>query len=1075
MKLKLTWLLTLFMAFIMQFSFGQEKTITGTVVAAEDGLPLPGVTVLVKGTTRGAQTDFDGKYSIGANAGDVLVFSFVGTKTQEITVGASNSINVTLSEDVEALEEVVVVAYGTQKRENIVGAVDVVSSKVLEKQQVTSPLRALQGTVAGVNLITSGGQPGTNPTFVIRGFGSFNGATAPLIILDGAPFAGNFNTISQDQIKTFTVLKDAAAASLYGSRAANGVVIITTKRGSRNSGAKVSIRTQYGVSDPAVGLHDLVSPEDYSVLYWQALRNDFVSSGQTEAQAGVNASNAIVPTLGYNAFSNNVPVDANGNFVGGARNWNTDWEDEVIHDFVPRINHTLNVSGGGENSNYFFSLDYLNEDGPVITSDFERITTRVSVDTDVNEFIKAGITAGFSRSKSNNPDQTSGSTRQAISWIYNNSSYYPIFVHDANGNIILDENGNQIFDLGNGNDRPVGQPVNFTRPGIVGENILASIILGSEERIRTNFQGTAYGEISFLKDFKFRSTLSYENFVFDSHSFDDDLIGAASSVNGRVSKARNVTTQLNAIQALNYSKTFGKHFVSVDAIYEANTLTNDTFSASSTGFLPGQEELGNGTIAETFGGLRSERRISSILGRVTYNYDGRYFIEGSIRQDKTSQLEPDFRTGEFFAVGASWLISNESFMDDVSWVNNLKLRASFGETGNVNIPGGFFPTTLLFGGTNFGGVNISPVEGQPSTLPDGTLPDPSTQWETTASFNVGLDFNLFNNKLSGTVEYFSRRSRDLIQNITATPSPGVPTVRANAGTIENSGIEVTLNSNLISNENFSWSVGGNFSIIKNEIIKVSDFTDSQIQGTKFWAPGNSLFEFYIREFAGVDPANGDALWYQYYNDADGNGIFDNGEAISSLSQFRTDNPDATILRTVTNQYDTATRLETGKESIPDIQGGFNTALRYKQFDLNLLFNFSLGQYVLDSDYSGLVNSVDNIGASLHPDNFNAWQQPGDITDFPRLTLGNNNFNSQSTRYLFKNNWMRLRSLQFGYNLPQDYLTKIGLDQVRVYVQGDNVFTWQSHTGIDPEQAFSGLTNNRSPLQRTISIGTNIQF
>ncbi|GGD20799.1 SusC/RagA family TonB-linked outer membrane protein [Hyunsoonleella pacifica] len=1049
-------------------SFAQERTISGQVTD-ENNLPLPGTTVIVKGTTNGTSTDFDGNYSIKLNSGNTLVFSYVGYITKEVIIGTSNTININLEEDATALEEVVVVAYGTQTREAIVGAVDVIDAEIIENQQVTSPLRALQGTVAGVNIVTAGGQPGQNPNIRIRGFGSFNdqngnrnvdtgnfaSSNAPLIVVDGAPFSGNINTISQDQIESISVLKDAGAASLYGSRAANGVIIITTKRGKRNSQAEVTLRSQYGFSNPAVGIHDIVGSEDYLKLVWTGLRNDNIYNlGQNPQEASTNASASVIPTLGYNPFGVSNPIDTDGNVVSGANLlWDTDWEETVLRKDVPRINHTLSVSGGSEKSNYFFSVDYLDEEGPVIRSNFERIAARGAIDSQVNDWLKTGITLGYSRSNSSNPDQTSGSTTQAISWIYSNSSIYPIYVRDANGNLILDNDGNLIFDLGNGNGRPTGQPVNNTRPGSSGESILASIQLGEEKRIRTNLLGSAYAEISFLSNFTFRSTLNYENYVFDSHEFDDDEIGSASNVNGRVTKRRNITTALNAVQALNYSNTFGKHSVSIDGIYEANTSAGDFFRTSVTGFLPGQQEIGNGTSAESFGGFRSERRITSYLGRLMYNFDRKYFIEGSYRQDKSSQFIPEFRTGDFFSIGGSWNVTNEEFMRNISWLNKLKLRASFGELGNISIPGGFFPTSVLFSGANFGNITLSPVEGEQALLASGQLPDQGLIWETIQTTNYGLDFTLFDGIFSGTVEYFIRESKDLIQDIDATPSPGIPTVRANAGSIRNSGWEVTLNSNIINKSNIQWSIGGNFSILKNEIVEITPFTDRVVQGSKLWAPGNSIFEFYIREWAGVDPATGDALWYIDVTDA-------NNEVVG---------------RDVTNQYDQATRYETGKESLPDFQGGINSFFKFKQFDLNVLFNFSVGAYVLDTDYSGLVSNLTAIGSSAHPDNFNAWSQPGDISDFPRLTLRNNNFNDRSTRWLFKNDYLRLKALTVGYNLPRDVLERIGLNQFRLYLQADNLITWQTHKGIDPEQSFSGLTNNRSPLQRTLTFGALLKL
>lgn len=1056
MKTKLKGILTLLIALVVQISFAQEKTISGTVGEASGA--LPGVSVVIKGTTTGTETDFDGKYSIKANTGAVLVFRYLGYTPVERTVGASNTINVTLTVDENnVLDEVVIVAYGTKKREAITGSVHEVKASLIAQQQVTSPLRALQGNVAGLNLITSGGQPGSNPTISIRGLGSLNSSTTPLIILDGAPYSGNLNAISQDQIETISVLKDASSASLYGSRAANGVILITTKRGKRNTTAKITIRSQYGVSNPAVGIHDLVNQEDYLKLNWQAIRNNNeFSLGQIATEANSNATNQLIPILGYNPFSSSNPINSNGNLeAGSSLLWNTKWEDVLLRNNVPRMNNSLSLSGGGEKNNYSLNLDYLNEEGPVIISDFERVSIRGALDTDVNDWFKVGFTTGYSRSSSNNPDQTSGSTTQVISYIYNNSSIYPIYVRDENGQLILDNNGEKIYDLGNGNGRPLGQSVNSIRPGIVGENILASLELGSEKRIRTSFTGSTYTEIKFSEKFKFRSSLNYENFLFDSHSFDDDLIGSASNVNGRVTKIRNTTTSINFVEAFNYSDSYfnDTHKLSFDALYEVNTQTTDSFSAISTGFLPGQEELGNGNIAVSTGGFRLEQRIASILGRLSYSIHDKYFFDFSYRQDKTSQFSEVFRTGDFFSVGASWSLHKEGFLSSFDWLTNLRLRGSYGELGNVFIPGGFFPTSALFGGTNFGGINISPVEGNPSNLPSPTLIDPTLTWETTAITNIGLDFGFFNNNFTGSVEYFVNNSVDLVQDLEGSPSTGTPVLRTNAGDLQNRGLEVTLNGNLINTEDIQWSLGGNFSFLENELIELNPIFERRINGSKLWIAGSSTQEFFIREWAGVDPATGDSMWFKDILDP-------NGEVIG---------------KTITNVYDDATRYQTGKNAIPDIQGGLNTTLNYKNFDLSLLFNFSFGGYLLDSDYSGLISNFSNTGGATHPDNFNAWQQPGDITDFPRLTTANNNFNSRSTRFLFKNDFVRMKNISVGYNIPSDILNNIGLTRLRLYLLGENMFTWQSHKGIDPEQAFNGLTNNRSPLQQTFTVGTLIEF
>jgi TonB-linked SusC/RagA family outer membrane protein len=1033
-------------------SFGQNKTVSGNVTD-QSGLPLIGVNIVVRGTANGTQTDFDGNYTLQVNEGDVLSFSYVGLKTAEVTVGTSNTINLIMEEDAQSLDEVVVVAYGTQTKEALVGSVVALSAGDIGNQQVTSPLRALQGAVPGVSLITSGGQPGNNPEIRIRGFSSVNAEQGPLIILDGAQYNGNINAISQDQIESLTVLKDASSTSLYGSRGANGVVVITTKKGTLNSGAKVTFRTQYGLSNPAVGLHDLVGTEDIMKLSWQAIRNNnLYALGQSPADAALNATNSLIPSFGYNPYNVANPIDIDGNLVSGASLlWETDWEEELIRRNVSRTNHTLSVSGGGEKSTYFFSLDYLNDEGPVLTSDFERISTRLNLSTQVNDWLKVGGNLSFSRSSSNQPDQDSGSTVQTNFWIYGVSSVYPIYARDEFGNLVFDSGGDIFFDAGNGNGGRIGQPLNANRSNVNGgENILASILLGSEKRIRTNFIGNGFAEVKFLKDFTFKSTFSFENYVFDSHSFDDDEIGIASGVDGRVSKDRDVTTTLNAIQALNYKKTFGNHNISIDAITEAYTLTLDTFRASATGLLPGQEEIGNAANPETSGGIRISRRINGYLGRAAYNYNNKYFVEGSFRTDGSSQFGEDFRWGDFFSVGGSWIVSKEKFMENIGAIDYLKLRASYGELGN-NGGIGSFPYQFTFVSANASNIVLGSNEGNPTLLSPVVLPDPTLKWETTASTNFGVDFNIFNGKFRGSVDYYEKESIDLLLEVPAANSTGITDIFTNFGALKNFGWEFALNSQVFDNSDFSWDLGVNFSLDKNEWTKLPQ--EQVITGTKIWKEGSSLFDFYMREWAGVDPATGDALWYIDVTDANGN----------------------VTGRDVTNVYDQATQYETGKSSLPDIQGGISSNLRYKQFDLNVLFNFSKGAYLYDTDYSGLISPFQNLGTGVHPDNFLAWQQPGDITNFPRLTTQNNNFTSRSTRFLFENDYLRLKSLTIGYNLSKEVLDRIGLSSFRIYLQGDNLITWQSHKGIDPEQAFNGLTSGRSPLQRTITGGFVVEL
>ncbi|UKM64972.1 TonB-dependent receptor [Flavobacteriaceae bacterium GSB9] len=1041
MNLKNYYLVIVFALLCAIKSFAQQKTISGHVVD-KNNLPLPGATVIIKKTTVGTSTDFDGNYKLTVSPNDVLVYSYVGYITYEVMVGSSNQINVTLHEDTMALEEVVVVAYGAQTRESIVGSVGVVSSSTIETQQVTSPLRAIQGAVPGVSLLTAGGQPGSNPTIRIRGISSESLARGPLIVVDGAPFNGNLNTISQDQIESVSVLKDASSSALYGSRASGGVILITTKKGHINSAPKITLRSQIGISNPTTGIHDLTGPEDYLKLTWQALKNTSqYENGLSANDAAQNATNGLIDYLGYNPYSVSNPIDVNGNLVAGANLlWNSIWEDEVIKEDYLRVNHNLSLSGGSEKTRYFMSLDYLNEEGPVRPSDFERISSRLNLETQVNHWLKVGLNSSFSRSSSNNPDQTSGSTTQAISWIYGLSSIYPIYARDANGNLILDGAGDRIFDLGNG--LVTGQAVNSSRPVYSGENLLASLILGRERRVRSNYLANAFAELNITKNLTFKSRLSFENYLFDSYSFDDDKIGSASNVQGRVSQERNLTTTLNAVQSLNYSKNFGKHNVSIDALTEAYTNTQDDVLAQGTGFLPGVENLDSSTLPEGVGGNVITSRINSYLGRANYNFNQKYYAEFSFRRDGSARFNKGTRWGNFLAGGASWVATKENFLSDSNTLSYLKLRVSYGELGN-NRTTSLFPYQSVF---QTGFVN----EGNSGILLEG-VSDANLRWEKVESFNVGADFELLNGLISGTVEYYNKESVDLILDKPLPRSLGVNKIVTNIGSIKNYGWEVSLRSLNISRDDFTWTTGINFSLNKNQWTKLPQ--DEILSGSKRYIVGGSIFDFFIREWAGVDPADGRGMWFMDVEDDEGN----------------------VVDKVVTKNYDDAMRYDQGKSSLPDIEGGFTSFIKYKQFDLNVLFNFSFGAYLLDSDYSRLINPFENPGGSAHPDNFNAWKNPGDITNFPLLLASNNDHASRSTRFLYKNDYVRLKSLTLGYNLPQTTIEHIGLSKFRLFLQADNFFTWQSHKGIDSEQAFNGVANNRSPLSRTITSGILLEF
>jgi TonB-linked SusC/RagA family outer membrane protein len=1038
MRLKFKWIFTLLVALSMQFSFAQEKTVSGMVSDATG--PIPGANVIVKGTKRSVQTDFDGKYSIKASVGEVLVFSFVGMQEETAKVGASATVNVKLEQVGKALEEVVVVAYGKQKTKSIVGSVVTLGKEVLGKQQATSVLTALQGSVAGVNIISSGGQPGENPTIRIRGVASINAAADPLIIVDGAPFAGNINSISSDQIESMSVLKDASSTALYGSRGSNGVIVITTKKGKLGSSPKVTFSTSMGIASTAVKLHDLLDSDTYMKYSWEGIRNanQYVSL-QAPATAGLNASNSLVSALGYNPYTAVKPVDANGNLVTTDKKWDTDWADLMLNNSAIRKEHSFSVSGGSDNTTYFFSTNYLTQEGDVKKSNFDRVTTRLSIDSKVNKWFSVGMNAFYAASSQNYPTQSGSSFQSAIQWIYTIPSIYPVYRRDANGDLALDGSGEKVYDYG----ATPGQLINAARPQLSNENAYGALYNYKIRNKRDNFTANAYMLFNLAKDLTFKTNLSYDKYIFDSYNYANSEVGFAANVGGRVTQNRDFTTSTNLINTLSYKKSFGNHNLGADLIQEAYKFELDQLGAQGEGFLPKVNVLDGSTTPSGVSGSISEERLSSYLGRLSYNYNEKYFLEGSFRKDGSSRFNSNVRWGNFYAVGGSWLVSEENFLKNSDVVSLLKLRASYGELGNNRLDS-YFPYVSLY--------NTGWNELTNTGVLLGNAVDSMLKWEKTASTTYGLEFGLFNNRITGTVDYYNKKSVDLIYDKPIPGSTGVTTILTNVGSLRNYGFEFSLSSKNVVNKNFLWTTSLNFSLDKNKIAELSQA--SFTNGNKKWEVGRSLYEFFIQDWAGVNPANGYGMWYK--DELDGSGV-------------KTGN------RVTTEKYSEATRYYVDKSSLPDVVGGFTNYFKYRNIDLNVLLNFSYGAYVYDGIYASLMGGFKDAGRAVHADSQDRWQKPGDITNVPLFLNANNDFNSQSTRFLFKNDYVRLKALNLGYNFSNELVEKANISKLRLYLQADNLLTFQSHKGIDPEQSLSGGTDNRSYNQKIISFGVNLEF
>jgi TonB-linked SusC/RagA family outer membrane protein len=1033
---KFALLLTMILVVGVSALYAQTKKVTGTVTSSDDGATLPGVSVVVKGTTIGIITDIDGKYQLDVPTdAKTLVFSFVGMKAKEAEITGS-TVDAVLEPDVIGVDEVMVVAYGTAKKETFTGSAASVNKEALENLQSSSVVKALQGNAPGVQVISSSGQPGANPTIRIRGTGSINASSSPLYVVDGAPFDGNISSLNPDDIETMTVLKDAAAASLYGSRAANGVVIIKTKSGKAGK-TKITFKLQHGVSSRAVDAYDYVNGEDYYKLYWEGLRNAGVNN-PTVAKGYDSpahyATENVTKDLVYNPFSEAKPIGLDGQVVSGAKLlYDTDWVDALSRT-ARRTDAGLSVSGGNEKTQYFLSGGYLKDEGIALTSDFERFSSRVSVVTNAKDWLKTGISSNMSRTIQNAPTSSGSSYRNIFLFETVPANIYPVYARDANGEIII-ENGKKKFDYGK--DRPMGAATN--------SNPVASTTMDIIKNTRMVIGMNAFAEATFLNDFKFKTNFRSDYYTRSYDQYYNAEFGDGAGYNGRSTKRKYETFSYTFTNTLNWNRTFNEdHTVGVLLGAEAYSYQQKQLSGSKTQFpFNGIDELSVGAQVSSLTSGTYEHRIESYFSQVNYDYKNRYYVSGSFRRDGSTKFHQDARWGSFWSASASWRIDQENFLQTADWLTSLKVRASYGTSGNDGILDGdgyvdYFPYLALY---ETGYNDLSNAGIVLSSLPNYNL-----KWESNAQFNIGIDYGFFNNRINGTIDLYQRDSDDLLFARPMPLSSGFTSVNENIGDLRNRGVEFVVNTVNIDNGEFYWETSFNLATNKNEVKKLSQ--EEIIVGTKKYMVGKSIYEFFIQEYAGVDPADGAPMWYKL--DDDGNKV-------------------------TTKKYGEADKFYVGSAE-PDFIGGITNNFRYKGFDLSFMLNFSIGGKVYDSTYSGLMHAGTNVGKQMHADMLNRWQKEGDVTDVPRLDNdGGSDYNSRSTRFLFNNSYARLRNVTLGYTLPKRWINSINVSSARVYVQADNLLTFSKRNGLDPEQSTSGVTNYRYPALQTISFGVKMDF
>lgn len=1022
-------------------SYAQTR-VTGKVISSEDGSPAI-VSVSVKGTTTGAYTDGDGKYTITVpNAQSVLVFSGIGYATVEIPVNGRTVIDVTIAPDALSLDEVVLTAYGPQSKKAFTGTASIVKSDEIKNLKVSSVSKALQGLASGVLVVNSNGQPGENATIRIRGIGSFSGSSEPLIVLDGVIYNGNLNSINPSDIESFTVLKDANSTALYGSRAANGVIMITTKIG-RPGKTVISASASYGLSTRAVKDYSYLNNAEYMELMWERMYGDNVRSGLvSDAQARQLATTQLTGATVYNPFNVANPVGTDGKIVSGAQLlYEEDWN-KALFQTGQRQEYNIQAMGGNEKSRFMISGGFLDDEGMVKMSRFNRYSIRGKIDAGIGKWMTVGLNMGLSYSKQNYPTQGGSSIRNSVLFVRSVASIYPAYVRSKDGNFVLDANGVKIPDYGRntvwGADRPV----------FAGSNPLGTFQYDDISNSRFLSNNSGFIEIKPIKDLTFKSTLGVDYYLLSGRQYYNNLIGDGTAYGGRSFRSRTTSSTIIWTNTLTYDKTFGDHHVNVLAGTESYDFQTDYLAAEKRGFDFADQELDYGANLITASSNRTASRNFRYLGRANYDFSNRYHISASLTYDGTSRFHSSSRWGTFWSVGAGWNIANESFMQGAtSFLNTLKLRASYGTSGNQNL--GYFPYLATYeSGWNILGSLGSIVS---------TLGNDNLTWEKQEQLDLGVDFGLFSNRLTGSFTYYNRKSKDLLMARPLPISAGITSYNDNIGQVKNSGFEIDMKGLILDSKDFSWDLGFNLTLQKNE---VTQLPEEQIKGfnaanNKRIQIGYSMYSWYLQEYAGVDPQDGKPMWYKDIVDTEGK--------VTGRETVKT--------------YSSATRYMVG-DALPYATGGINTNFNWKGISLNVITSFALGGKLLDTDKAGLMSlfSNDRTGYQASKDALKRWQKPGDITNVPYLAGASLNYNSSSTLWLVKGDYLRVRSITLGYDLAKIKSVKqLGLGSAKIYVSADNPFTLFGSEGLDPEQGLSGVTTNTSSSLKVLSFGLNLEF
>ena len=1051
---KIRFVLTCLLLVVNVAAFAQNVQVKGKVVDANTGEGVPFASVLLKGTRTGTSTDADGLYFLTVPARSSLIFSSIGYQAQEVAVDGRTAIDIVLVPDAEFLEDVLVVAYGTAKKESFTGSAQTIKSEQIEKRTIANVTKALDGMAAGVQTTSGSGQPGAGASVRIRGFGSLNADSSPLYVVDGVPYDGSINALNPNDIESMTIIKDASAGALYGARGANGVVIITTKHGGEGA-AHVTFKGNWGIASRAIPRYETLNTYQWTEDLYAMVKDTYITEGYQPVEAGklaiTDMSGGVNNVFGineeYNPFS--VPAEQlfnheTGKIVDGVGlKWNDDWLDLCTAPAPLRQEYQMTVTGGNKSNKHMFSIGYLNEEGLVKFTSFERFSGRANIESQIVNWFRTGLNVGFAHNTTNS---TTLGTSQSSSSAYSNVFYtcqlmapiYPMYLRDSNGDYILDANGEKQYDWGE--NRAAGASA--------GWNPLANLKEDKYLNSSDNISGRTFLEFGGLKDGAIQGLKLAVNFGFDlvsakAKTYYNPYFGNAVSKNGLAEIADGRTFSYTFNQLLTWDRKFGDFHVDLLAGHEAYAYNYQYLMGYKSGYPFGNlYELAPATTLEDANSYTNNYRVESFLSRANFDFADKYYISGSFRRDGSSRFHKDVRWGNFWSVGASWRISQENFMRDIRWIDNLTLKASYGVQGNDNL-GSLYAWQAFYSLSYPNGANPGAVVS--------SLESKDLKWEKNKNLNVGIEARLFN-RLSLSLEYYNRYTEDMLMSYPMAVSLGFDGYDKNIGNMQNSGFEASITADIIANQNSRWSMTFMGSTIKNKVLHLADKPEI-VSGNYIIKEGETLNSFYLPESAGVDPATGAKLYWVWDLDEDGNP----GE------------------KYITDSYQKASTCKRVCGSrIPLLYGSWSNNFQFGNFDLSLMTTYSIGGKINDGVYQGLLYNT-YIGQAGHIDRLKAWKEPGDVTSIPKIALKGSYNVALTDDELFDASYFAIKNITLGYTLPSNALKAMHMQSLRVSVSADNLYLFSALKGMDPQYNFSGGTGYSYTPTRTVSVGLDITF